>query len=615
MQEHKKEKHTSVEQNLTQDYIPKSKLGNLPVSNQISDVLKKQMDKTKENIEEYKKEITKKFKYIQSIGIIPSQSSKIIEEEYGISEEDAKKKLIHILVLIPETNFKEIGAIRMESINFAKKINNKFWVHILTPVDLWNLCLDSKFNVAESLAMSFPIFDKGLLASIRVAQIHKTLGLKKFEKYITSYIIAGSLVRGEATKDSDVDVAVIIDDTDVKKMPRLELKEKLRNIIAGAHWQEATTIAGVKNILNVQVWLLTDFWEGVKDANPIFFTFIRDGIPLYDRGTFLPWKSLLRMGKIKPSPEAIDIFMSAGDRVEEGVNRRLLDAVMVDIYWSVVQPTQGLLMLYGLAPPTLQETMRLVRDLLYQKEKLIEKKYVDILETVLIKYYKGYEHGKIKKITGTEVDKLLKNVLDYNKRLKELRKQIETRVEETNIEKIYKDVFGMLESMLKKKSEITIIKAFNEQLVKQGRFPVRFLENLKFIAKVRKEIIESKPKKKVEKDIMTGKEIKKVDRARKVAAEIVNSLIEYNQRCDFLSMEKKKLIIKSRNRIAEVFLLDNLFIVEGNAVSKVENKEIIKSDIEELRKQLVENKNKEIKIDSKSLSLLKKVFGNFELSY
>ena len=55
--------------------------------------------------------------------------------------------------------------------------------------------------------------------------------LRKFEKYVTSYVIGGSLVRGDAKKTSDVDVFIVIDDTDVKRMPRLELKEKLRAII------------------------------------------------------------------------------------------------------------------------------------------------------------------------------------------------------------------------------------------------------------------------------------------------------------------------------------------------------------------------------------------------
>ena len=47
---------------------------------------------------------------------------------------------------------------------------------------------------------------------------------------------------------------------------------------------------------------------------------------------------------------------------------------------------------------------------------MLEKKYIDILEEIVIKYYKGYEHEKVKEVTGKEVDKLLKDTEDYFKR-------------------------------------------------------------------------------------------------------------------------------------------------------------------------------------------------------
>lgn len=276
MEEHKNpSEENSVEQNLAPDYIPKGKVGNLPVSNQIDEALKKKAEKTNKDLEKYKSEITKKYKFIEAIGLIPSQANKKIEEEYEIEENEAKKGLVHVLTIIPESEFKNIGNIRLEAIKIAKKHNSKLWVHVMTPVDIWNLGLDSKFEAFEAISMSYPILDKGILADLRVSQIHKSLVLRKFEKYVTSYVIYGSLIRGEATKKSDVDISVIIDDTDVKRMPRLELKEKLRGIIY-SYIAEAEAIAGVKNKLNVQIWLLTEFWDGVKDAQPVFFTFIRD---------------------------------------------------------------------------------------------------------------------------------------------------------------------------------------------------------------------------------------------------------------------------------------------------------------------------------------------------
>ncbi len=609
----------SVEQNISESYVPKSKLGSLPISNPLESEMQKKMDKIKEDLEKFKKEATKQFKFIEAIGLVPQQANKKIEEEYEISEADVKRGLIHVLTIIPEEKFKEIQKIKLELIKIAKKMDDKIWVHLMTPVDMWNLCLDSKFDIAEALAMSYPILDKGILGGIRVAQIHKSLVLKKFEKYVTSYVFGGSLARGEAKPTSDVDIFVVIDDTDVKRMPRLELKEKLRSIIF-QYIQEATALAGVKNILNVQTYLLTEFWEAVKDAHPVMFTFIRDGIPLYDRGAFLPWKQLLRMGKIKPSPEALDIFMSSGDKLGENVDRRLMDIVMMDIYWGILTPTQGVLMLYGLAPPTHKETVEIFQEVLVKKEKLIEQKYADILHEVVIKYFKGYEHGKIKKITGTELDSLYKKSLDYIKRLKELRKQIETRVQENSVRKVYDDVFGMVGALFGKKEEKEIISEFEKQMIKTGKFPKKLLDNLEFVAKVKKEVLEQKGKKSSKKDkdkkkvdLMTGKEINEVDQARKLGNEIINILIEHNQRCEMLSLDRTRFMIKTADRQAEVFFLKNTFVVEKGVVLKVSKDSLAKSNLDDLNSALAEHKNKNVSIDLNALNILKKEFGEFNL--
>ncbi len=605
----------SVEQNLAKDYVPKMKIDNIPMSNQIDDALKKKMEKTQKEIEKFKEEIVKKIKGVEAIGIVPIQAAKKIEEEYEIPEEDVKKELIHILMIVSEKQFKNIGKIRLDAITTAKKINDKFWIHVLTPVDIWNLGLDSKFDIMEALSMSFPILDKGFLAALRVTQIHKSLVLKKFEKYVTSYVIGGSLVRGETKSTSDIDVFIVIDDTDVKRMSRLELKEKLRGIIY-SYIQEAEAIAGVKNKLSPQIYLMTDFWEAVKDAHPVMFSFIRDGIPLYDRGAFLPWKSLLRMGKIKPSPEAIDMFMSSGNKLKETVEKRIFDVATLDLFWGISTPTQGLLMLYGLAPPNVFETVKQFREVFVVKEKLVEEKYADILEEILIKVWKGYEHGKIKPgdIDGKDLDRLSKNAIDYIERLKELREQIEKRTQEKSIDVIYDDVFGMLGALLKKKSEVLILKEFDEKLVKSGRFPQRFLENLKAISKTKKDIAKSKETK-TKKDNLTAKQSKAVDNARKVAAEITTALIEYTQRCDIASMERTRFVLKSKDSSAEVFFLKNIFVVQGSKIQKLNGEKLIKSDTKELQEQLLANQNKESKIDFKALEVLKKIFGEFELVY
>jgi len=323
------------------------------------------------------------------------------------------------------------------------------------------------------------------------------------------------------------------------------------------------------------------------------------------------------MGKIKPSPEAIDMFMSSGNKLKETVEKRIFDVATLDLFWGISTPTQGLLMLYGLAPPNVYETVKQFREVFVEKEKLVEAKYADILDEIIIKVWKAYEHGKLKPgdVDGKELDRLSKNAIDYIERLKELREQIEKRIQEKSIEQIHNDVFGMLESLLKKKSETAIIKAFNEKLIQEGRFPPKFLDSLKLISKTKRDIAKAKAEKGKKKGDLTAKQSRDVDNARKLAAEITQALVEYSQRREMASMEKSRFMIKGKDMEAEVFFLASTFIIQGQKIQKISSTKLIASTPKELQEQIINQKNKETKIDFKSLETLKKIFGEFDLIY
>ncbi|MEK6820513.1 MAG: nucleotidyltransferase domain-containing protein, partial [Nanoarchaeota archaeon] len=434
-------------------------------------------------------------------------------------------------------------------------------------------------------------------------EIHKELILKKFEKYVVSYVIAGSLVRGDANKTSDIDVYCIIDDTDVKRMPRLELKERLRSIIY-SYVMEASQLAGVKNKLSPQIYILTDFWESVKDAHPVIFTFIRDGIPLYDRGTFMPWKLLLKMGKLKPSPESIDMFMSMGDKMSKRVKDTLTDLVIVDIYWGIITPSQALLMLYGLPPPTPKETPKVFLETFVEKEKLLEKKYADILERI-IKVYKDYEHEKFKELKGEEVDKFLKDAEDFLKRMKELREQIEKKTEEKTIEEIYNEVFNILREIFGKKSEAGIIESFENQFIKKGNLPSNYLKILRDIVKAKKNMKKGK---------LTRNDVEDV---RKNASILISHLIEYNQRCELVSLQRGRMRLKSKDKTYELLITDkSAFLVDKGIVSRIDidKGRIMNSSIEEMTSALnQQTKKSELRADNKLFEILKNKLGKFEI--
>ena len=590
--------------------IPEMNLGNkyqhIPKIPQDMGKMQKETEKKKKELDKLKSFILKKYPFTQSLGIIPPQSIKtfIDEEELGINtqsmqKEDVEKiqKKIHIQMIVPEDKFKEIPKIRAEIIKYTDSTKQDIWLHIKTPVDVWEICLDSKFEIAGAIAMSFPIFDKGFLGALRVAEIHKNLVLQKFERYVVSYVLGGSVVRGDAIKTSDVDVFIVINDTDVKRMPRLELKERLRNMIY-QYVSEAGILAGVKNKLSPQVYLLTEFWDSVKDANPVMFTFIRDGIPIYDRGTFMPWKALLKMGKLKPSPESIDMFMKTADKTKEMAERRLIDA-MIDVYYGVLTPSQALIMLYGLPPPTPKETARQFEEIFVAKEKMLKKSEIAILEKA-VKEFKEYEHDLKYKISGKEVDSMIKDSEDFLKRLKQLREQIEKAVQKKTIEQIEHEVFEILANLLGKKSRKELISTFDKELVKKGKMPQKMLSIIKDIETAVA-------------DMKKGK-TKNAESVRKDSVILMNHLIDYGQRCDLVAIDKSRMqIIYKNNRAELIFTEQEAFLIEGQSIKKITDK-VENSNPEALNKAIASQKGKlQIKFSPKIFELIRKELGDFEI--
>jgi predicted nucleotidyltransferase/uncharacterized protein (UPF0332 family) len=491
---------------------------------------------------------------------------------------------------------------KKEILKEVENSKEKVWLHIRTISEIWEICMDQKFEITGAINMSFPLYDKGTLGALRVAEIHKSLVLQKFERYVVSYVLGGSLIRGDAIKTSDIDVFVIINDTDVKRMSRLELRERLRGIIY-QYVAEASSLAGVQNKLEPQIYLLTEFWEAVKDAHPVMFTFIRDGVPIYDRGTFMPWKSLLRMGKLKPSPESIDMFMSMGDKVVPSSKRFFLSEVFTNIFWGVTTPAQAILMLNGCPPPNAKK--ELVRE--FKKEffdkSMIEKRYVNFLDKI-VNMWRDYEHEKIKEISGTEIDKLLKESEEFIKRLKELRKQIEKKSQEKTIEQIYNDSFELLKEITGKKSKEEIVTFFEKNFVKKGKFTPQHFRILKNIITVKTEFKKGKL------------DSHRVDNARKEAGVLINDLIEYSQRCDLISLDKSKMRIKIKDKIMELINCENIsFLFDKGVVKKITNK-IEDTTMEEVEEAIKKQKNKKnVEISSEVFDSLKKEFGNFEITF
>jgi uncharacterized protein (UPF0332 family)/predicted nucleotidyltransferase len=585
-------KKTTKKINDSKEVKAETKLpANVPQQPKISPEMEKKLKGIKDKLDKFQKDITKKFdKYIMAVSLLPPPRPDQLEK---MKPEDKDK--IHVLVLVDDADSKTMSKQELHQklstiiAEMGQKIDKNIAPETILLSEVWQNCYDGKSELVQMIAMSAPVYDTGMLAAIKISEIHKSMVIKKFEKYIVSYVLAGSLTQGRATATSDIDVWIVIDDTDVKKMTRAELKDKLRAIIIGMGI-EAGEMTGIKNKLNIQVYILTDFWDSLKEANPIIFTLLRDGVPFYDRGVFMPWKLLLKMGKIKPSAEAIEMFMSSGEQMLQRVDLKLKDIGMEDTYYAILTPSQAALMMFGIPPPTPRETPELMRDIFVNKEKMLEGSFVDILENN-IKVRKDIEHGTKKELSGKDVDKLLSDAKKYLKRIKKLFAQIETMKKEQDVANIYESVVTIIRDILRsegveKVTDKEIIKVFEDEMISKGKIPSKFLRILNEIIKAKKDYDEGK---------LTKTEVEKV---KKDSRELIKFMVEYIQRKRGRELEQAKIRVKHGKKYGEVILLGKkAFIIhdidaEERDISKAKISsegtltDINESSLEELEKEL-----------------------------
>ena len=453
----------------------------------VVDNLKKSVDELVKKSKPFKEKVLKKYKKnILGIVAVPPQDFSPDKKE--------EEKLPEILILVKIDDKKEIIdklKKKMEMENEISKIAKidlkKYRVSVILLEELWDMCLKSKYEVLSMIGMGVTIYDTGMIGVLRLTEVHKMKVLQKFEKYVVSYVIGGSMVRGTAVEGSDIDAYIVIDDTDVTRLTSSELKNRLMSMIYEfAH--EAAAITGVKSEFQIQVYVLTDMWNSIKNAHPVIFTFLRDGIPLYDRGMFAPWKLLLKKGKITPSPEAVDQYVKSGKQMVERTKAKLKEIAQEDFFWATCTPTQGALMTIGIPPGAPKEVSAQIKEHFVDKG-LLEKKYLDIWDQIL-KLRKDIEYGKLKEIDAKIIQEMFPLVESYLERLDKLMESIEEKSVKEAINDLYEksceEASAALSMVGVSSTKKDLIPVFKKNLVEKKLAPSRYLDLLKTIAELNK---------------------------------------------------------------------------------------------------------------------------------
>ncbi|MCD6403656.1 MAG: nucleotidyltransferase domain-containing protein [Nanoarchaeota archaeon] len=349
------------------------------------------------------------------------------------------------------------------------------------------------------------LYDKGFMNMLKKSMKLVEQVRERFDKYILCVVLFGSWSRGEAKEDSDYDLAVVVDDTDLKEMTRVEAKQKLFGIINSVALE-------ISKKFVIQTYLLTEFWEHLRNANPVIFTLLRDGVPLYDKGLFTPWRLLLKMGKITPTPEAIESFINSARLLEKQIDSQLEQLVTEQVYYTMLNPSQAVLMLLGISPAHYGETPVLMRKYLVKK-RLLSAKYVRWLEEI-IKLRKEVEH-KGRKVSGKELDKHWRRAKEYlgvvDRLYEKLRKE-RIRKELKELDRVFrKTVKEVLREMGYKTGGLSPYQAFKKYLIKGEKIPSGYMDFVDYLASLKSALKQGR--------VVTSDEVKK---AKSTATDLLN---------------------------------------------------------------------------------------------
>jgi len=239
---------------------------------------------------------------------------------------------------------------------------------------------------------------------------------KEFGTILKSIVLFGSTARGTAKKDGDIDILLIVDDITIDLTP--EMVEAYRIITE-------KTVLATSSRIHVTTLKFTSFWDYARAGDPIAINILRDGVALLDSGFFEPLQALLKMGRIRPTPEAIYTYYGRAPRNLFSARGHLLSATL-DLYWAAIDSAHAALMHLGEIPASPENVPDLMERAMVSK-RLLDRKYVEIMR----KFYnisKSIARREIKEISGAEFDRYLKEASDFVAQMKRI---LETKQDST----------------------------------------------------------------------------------------------------------------------------------------------------------------------------------------
>jgi hypothetical protein len=374
---------------------------------------KKKINALKKKLNIFSSKLIDKFSdYIVTVGLLPAAKITYLDRE-------AKK--INLVVIVNDSDRKKLSRDELKDkvsniVNkLASEVDNTLEPETILLSELWYNCLYRNYKVIEVLQTVAPVYDKGLLSSLKNTQLHNKMINEKFDKFVSSYLLLGDVLKGNL-KDENVNVGIVIDDSGVKDMDSSELKNKLE-LIAQSKSIESGDFTGNKSKINSKIFLLTELWDKLKEGDTEIIEIVRKGIPIKDNGTFLCWKNLVDNGKFQPDLDSLkNILHEKHGKIYQLKNEIYQDLVN-KLYSILVDTSQSVLMHHDIFCEE-EETISNLHEILVKKEKILEKSYLKILMK-LNDHKVNIKKGKFK-INSKIAEELIEESQNFMEKLKRI---------------------------------------------------------------------------------------------------------------------------------------------------------------------------------------------------
>ncbi len=230
--------------------------------------------------------------------------------------------------------------------------------------------------------------------------------VKELGSFVHAVILWGSIMR--ENKYNDIDLLVLVDDL---HQPITDEIVSTYRLALGKILAELNAV----NKLHITTLGISDYWDAVRNSDPVIITLLRDGTPIVDTGFFKPMKKLLEKGRFKPSKEAVEAHLNRAKLLLRASNTHMLIAVD-DLYWAVMDACQSALMSKELTPGVPSELPKMMKK---EFNKKITESDLKLIEDIRV-LIKNMSIGKIKTIKGKELDELRNKVERFVQKIEKI---------------------------------------------------------------------------------------------------------------------------------------------------------------------------------------------------